>query len=302
MDLNLLVAFEALWVERSVTRAGRRLGLSQPAMSGALARLRAMFGDELFVRDKAGLAATERCDELAPAVSAALTDLRHALESRPFDAKTTDREFVVGAVDAAVAVIVPGVVRRVTEQAPNARVSVVAVDPQRAAQRLLDEELDLALVPVETAPTTIASRVLFPIGVLAVMRREHPLAKTELTREHLTTQPMVVVSFAGTERTPIDEALAKMGAKRRIAAIVDSFLAVPYFLETSDAIAILPSPFALRIARGGAFVTKPVPLPNGGPTLRMRMLWSVRQSASSASRWLRDIVILAAKEAVGGTR
>src|SRR5258707_977605 len=103
VDLNLLLAFEALFAERNVTRAGRRLGLSQPAMSGALARLRVMLRDPLFIRTRTGLMPTERCTMLAAPLSKALLDIRNALAGVAFDPKTTERQLTLGAVDAAIA-------------------------------------------------------------------------------------------------------------------------------------------------------------------------------------------------------
>ncbi len=293
------MAFEALWVERSVTRGGRRLGLSQPAMSGTLARLRATFGDELFVRGKSGLAPTERCAELAPPVVAALAELRRAFEARPFDAATSDRTFVIGSVDAAIAVVLPGVVRRVSERAPRVRLSVVTLDPEHAAARVESGELDLALAPVPTAPASVAARALFSIGLRIVMRAGHPLAHRALELEHFGQYPSVIVSFRGTSANPLDRTLAEHGASRRVVAAVDSFLAVPYFLASSDAIATLPSPFARALEATGAFVCRDLPAPIPRGTLRMRLLWSEQQSASAASRWLRAVVVEAAREAVG---
>src|SRR5262249_4245264 len=112
MDLNLLVAFEALYRERSVTKAGRSLGLSQPATSAPLAKLRARLGDELFVKTPRGLEPTERCEALAGPVAQALADLRDALGDEGFDPRTTDRVFRVGSVDAVIAVVLPHVAAR----------------------------------------------------------------------------------------------------------------------------------------------------------------------------------------------
>ncbi len=135
-DLNLLVAFEALWVARSVTAAGRRLGLSQPATSAALARLRAMLCDRLFVRGKSGLEPTERCAELAAPISRTLIELRNTLAGSSFDPATTTRQIRIGAVDAAIAVWMPRLLARTMREAPRGRVQVVAIDPTRATQAL----------------------------------------------------------------------------------------------------------------------------------------------------------------------
>src|SRR5258708_12654944 len=151
-DLNLLVAFEALWIERSVTAAGRRLGLSQPATSAALARLREMLGDRLFVRGKSGLEPTERCSELATPISKTLVELRNTLAGSSFDPATTTRQVRIGAVDAAIAVWMPRLLARTMREAPNARVQVVAIDPTRPTHALQDASPALPPSPVPSPP------------------------------------------------------------------------------------------------------------------------------------------------------
>jgi DNA-binding transcriptional LysR family regulator len=297
MDLNLLVAFDALWSERSVTRAGRTLGLSQPAMSGALARLRTMFDDPLFLRSRGGLAPTERCVEIAEPVTGALRVLLRSVEARRFDPATSERVFAIGAVDAAVAVVMPRVVRRVAVAAPRVRLNISGLDPRRAAELVDEDQLDVALAPVDDAPASVASRVLFPIQFLLVMRRGHPLAARTPTTTDLAEWPSVAVAFRGLGPLPIDQQLATRGLQRRIVATVDSFLAVPPMLAGTDALAILPAPYAKMLEREpGNLLTKPFP-GGGSPSLKMRLLWSERQTRSAASRWLRDTIADAAREA-----
>jgi DNA-binding transcriptional LysR family regulator len=298
IDLNLLVAFEALWVERSVTRAGRRLGLSQPATSGALARLRTMLGDPLFVRERNALAPTERCLALAPAVADALASLRAALEGKPFDPRTSTESFTIGAVDAAIAVVAPPLVRAVVASAPNVRLSIVAIDPTRAAALLEDDALDVALAPVDDAPSTIASRALFPIALAVVHRKGLRLSATRDGAPDFADAPCVAVAFPGLAKTPIDVALAQSPWTPRVVATVDSFLAVPHLLASVDAVAILPLPFARAVCRDGAFVMSPLPSRGARAPLTMRLLWSRRRAASAPSEWIRARVVDAVTEAI----
>ncbi|RYE83795.1 MAG: LysR family transcriptional regulator, partial [Myxococcales bacterium] len=227
IDLNLLVAFEALYAERSVTRAGRRLGLSQPATSGALGRLRAMLGDELFVRTPRGLAPTARGEQLAAPVARALRDLRAALDQPDFDPAAEERTFTIGAVDAAVAVVLPSVAARVLREAPRTRLAVVSLDPTRAASLLEDGAIDLALTPAAAVPQHLDGHELFRLDLMVAMRPGHPLAGRPIRLADLAAYPQVRVVFASATPGPIDAALAAQGQPRHVAVVVGSFLAVP---------------------------------------------------------------------------
>jgi LysR family transcriptional regulator, mexEF-oprN operon transcriptional activator len=293
IDLNLLVAFEALWAERSVTRAGRRLGLSQPATSGALSRLRTMFDDELFVRGRGGLEPTERCAVLAGRVVRTLADLREAIDGDTFEPATSERIFRVGAVDAVLAVVLPHVIARLLERAPRARLIITPIDPGRAVALLEQGELDLALVAIGALPTTVGARALFPLRGVVAMRPQHPCARhpDRLTLADLSRYPQIMVSFVGPARSAVDDALARDGKQRHIAVVLGSFLAVPSVLRESDVFAILPEPFARTLEARGEVVVAPLPAGVPFPTLHMRMLWPLAQDVAAASRWLRELVV-----------
>ena len=293
IDLNLLVAFDALWAERSVTRAGRRLGLSQSATSGALSRLRAMFDDELFVRARGGLEPTERCVELAATVVKTLADLRDAIRGEQFDPATSDRIFRVGAVDAVLAVVMPHVIARLIERAPSIRMIVSPIDPGRAVALLEQGELDVALVAFGALPTTVGARALFPLRGVVAMRPRHPCAHSPLgvTLADLAAYPQVLVSFVGPAHSAVDDALARVGMRRHVAVVLSSFLAVPAVLRESDLLAILPEPFARALEARGEVVVAPLPAGVPFPELEMRMLWPISQDAALASRWLRELVV-----------
>ncbi len=282
MDLNLLVAFEALWVERSVTAAGRRLGLSQPATSGALARLRAMLGDRLFIRGKRGLEPTTRCAELAGPLCKALVDLRNVVAGSSFDPATTTRTITIGAVDAAIAVVMPAVLRETMAQAPNAQVRVVAISPARASEALDDGAIDLALSPRASPSATVRLRTLYPIEMVVAVRPGHPWGRRAPTREQLGEYPRVHVSFEGQDAV-------------KAAVVLSSFLAVPPVLADSDGWALLPRPFAEQQQRARVVTWWPAPAGVNHPSLQMHLLWPDAQDASPASRWLRGLILAATR-------
>ena len=297
MDLNLLVAFEALYLERSVTRAGRRLGLSQPATSAALAKLRALLGDPLFVKTPRGLDPTERCEALAGPVRDALADLRDALGHEEFDPKTTDRVFRIGAVDAAIAVVIPRLITRVQRAAPHALLEIRSIDPGNAVALLDAREIELALAPIPTLPRHMMSRDLFPLVFALCMRPDHPIA-AQPTAAEIAAYPHVVVAFAGLGRTPMDEALQAAGVRRHVSVAVGSFLAVPEIIADCDALAVLPLPYANKLARAGRVRIAPLPNPLAQPPRTMHLAWPARLDTSRAWRWLRDEVAAASRRAL----
>jgi DNA-binding transcriptional LysR family regulator len=275
MDLNLLVVFDALWVERSVTAAGRRLGLSQPATSGSLSRLRDMLGDRLFVRGKRGLEPTDRCVELATPLRKTLIELRNVIAGSSFDPATTTRQLRIGAVDAAIAVLMPQVLARTMREAPHAQLQVIAIDPTRATEMLDAGVLDLAISPRATSSATVRSRPLYPLDFVVVVRPGHPLAKPKSDRSTLSTYPRVHVSFEGMPQVPA-------------AVMLSSFLAVEPVLAHSDAWSVLPLPYAAPLVKEGRLAMFPMSKPHAG--MQMKLLWPETQDVAPASRWLRDLI------------
>ena len=275
-DLNLLVAFEALWAERSVTAAGRRLGLSQPATSAALSRLRDMLGDRLFVRGKNGLEPTERCAELAAPICKTLVELRNTLAGSSFDPKTTTRQLRVGAVDAAIAVWVPLLLARTMREAPKAQISVIAINPARATLALEDGSLDLALSPLPSPSSTVRSRALHKFDFVVGVRVGHPLVGKK--NAALAKYPRAHVFFEGVQPPSVP-------------VLLGSYLAVPSILAHSDAWALLPRPYAAALAKEGVLAMLPAPAELTIPPMTMQLLWPDAQDAAPASVWLRGILI-----------
>jgi DNA-binding transcriptional LysR family regulator len=289
MDLNLLVAFEALYRERSVTRAGRRLGLSQPATSAALGKLRAAFDDPLFVKTPRGLEPTERCETLAKPIARALAELRDAVGEEEFDPKTSDRIFRIGAVDPVLAVIAPRLVANVLAEAPNARLDFRVIGPNGAVASIDAREIELAIAPVPNVPAHCSSIDLFPITLVVAVRPNHPLSAAPSVEE-LTRYPHAVVVLEGPTRTVVDDALAIAGIQRRIGVVSGSFLAVPEVLAASDAVALLPAPFARKLEREGRLRCAKLPKEISAQPRMMKMVWPSRIDGSKAWRWLRDHV------------
>jgi DNA-binding transcriptional LysR family regulator len=290
------VTFEALFAERNVTRAGRRLGLSQPATSAALARLRLMLGDDLFVRTPRGLEPTARGLELAEPVASALTALRAALDPTAFDPKSTTRVFSLGAVDAVQAVLLPRVAKLLFAEAPRLSLRVFSIDPGSAVASLDSGEADFVLAHIAKVPAHVASRELFPVVPVLVMRKGHPLEGRAPSLDALVEYPFVVVAYQGPPAGPLDAALAKAGKSRHIAMVVGSFLAAAHVLGETDALCILPRPLAGKLARAGTHAFVELPAVMVPSDVRMRLSWAEKNGLSKAFQWFRDLVLRALEE------
>lgn len=293
LDLNLLVALDALLDERHVSRAAHRLGLSQPAVSHALRRLREAFGDELLVRTKEGLTLTTRAEGLAAPLRAALDNLQAAVGANQlFTPGTSQRVFSLGTSDYAELVLLPPLLRKTARAAPQVDLWVRRYD--NFESRLQQGELDLALTVNPRAEAGLRSRILFRDRFVVIMRKGHPLAKKKLTVAAYANAAHAFIAPGGTRGGVVDTALAKLGRERRVAVAVPHFLVAPYIVAETDLLLTV----AERIARACAkhlpirIVEAPLTLPDFG----IAMLWHERTAGDPGHQWLRQqLVEIAAK-------
>lgn len=293
-DLNLVRVLDALLAERSVTGAARRLGLSQPAMSHALARLRDQLGDPLLVRAGRGMAPTARAEALAPRLRAALEAIDGALsEARPFDPGSSTRTFHLGTSDYGEFVLVPPLLSRLSEQAPGVDLWVRRQAADAATLRGDDWEIILSpMMAVEDAPA-VRSRALYHERFVVLMRQGHPLLSRPWTVEAYAGARHAFIAPRGGRGGVVDTALEKRGLRRRIALAVPHFLVAPYAIADSDLILTV----AERVARAFAarlplvVVEPPMPLPG----FTMAMLWHERHHADLGHAWLREQLVAVAE-------
>src|SRR5260221_279056 len=206
-DLNLLVVFEAILRERSVTKAGERLGLSQPAMSHALNRLRWMLKDQLFIRTPEGMLPTPRAEQLAHPVRRALGELQSALDPEEFIPAQAERRFTVAVNNYAAVVLAGPITAECAALAPNVRVSLRPSGTLNLPELLDRGELDVAIAALEPPADRFASRVLVEDRYVAVMRRGHPVAPQKLDLGAFAALPHLLVSSRGEEFSFVDAAL-----------------------------------------------------------------------------------------------
>ncbi len=239
VDLNLLPALEALVRRRNVTRAAVDVGLSQPAMSRALARLRALIGDPILVRAPGGLAPTAQAQALLPHLTACLDGLGGVLRAPAFDERQLQRTFRIAAADAQTILIAPSLLAKIQGLAPSAS---LVFEPLRAdvAQRIQAGDLDLAFALATTPlPPGAYSEALGEDRLVLTMRRGHPAAEAEWTFADYARFDHVTVGILGDNLSEIDAELAEAGVARRISLTTPHFVAALAAVGASDCITTL---------------------------------------------------------------
>jgi DNA-binding transcriptional LysR family regulator len=248
VDLNLLVALDALLSECSVTRAASRLSLSQSAMSATLARLRSLFGDPLLLRTAGGMLPTSKGLELAAPVKQVLADIGRLVQpAGAFDPAAAQVTFTIAASDYVEYAILPRLVDYLEASAPFARLAVRAMDFGAIGRQLETGEVDLGILGAGFAPPNARSRPLFLERFVCVVRRDHPRIKDRLSLDEFCALEHLLVAPSGSGFTAqTDDALAAIGRRRQIRLSVPHFLLVPEILVRSDMIVVLPERLARR--------------------------------------------------------
>jgi len=294
VDLNLLVAFEALLEERSVSRAARRIGLSQPAMSNALARLRGIFGDQLFERSPRGMTPTPRAEQMATAVRAGLEQFRRALSGEAaFDPARSERTFRIALSDHAEWLVLPQLVRAVAMESPSIRLQLRRVDGL-----FLTPEADLRTGALDLAigffPDARSLDALTRVEVLreerhaVVLRKGHPLLGRKLTLERFASAEHAAVIYRPEPWGLIDQELAARGLRRTLRVACPHFLSVLKIVAHSDLIATVPEGIARAMSKFLALVTRPLPLPL--PVFATRVAWHAQMQNDPALSWLLNLL------------
>jgi DNA-binding transcriptional LysR family regulator len=296
-DLNLLRVFDALMRERSVTRAGDQIGLSQPAVSAALKRLREILDDQLFIRRGNDMIPTPRALELGSSTREALGKIEFALRNRKqFDPATIQRRFTFLGSDVFSLMLMPALSRRFAEEAPG--ISLQLVDNAWGnAERLLQEDaVDIALESELDVPEWVSSMHLLSAPYVVVASAKHPgiaaagIAPREAIPLDLFCQlHHVVRSSSGTLNCVVDTALAKAGRKRHVALILPHTLGVAIATANSLHLATVPRQFADLMAThlGLKIYDSPVPL----PATNINVFWHARHNGDLAHQWLRGQIV-----------
>ena len=287
-DLNLLVALDALLRERSVTNAGRRVHLSQSAMSGALARLRHAFNDELLVSGRGGMSLTPLAETLVEPVASILRQTQETLSAHVrFDPSTSAHTFTIAASDYATAVLLGDALREVSVQAPHVRVVVAPLRDRM--EEVEDSDIDLYILPQAIIPQGRPHELLFHDTFTCLVWREHSDVGERLTLDQFTSLGHVVVSFSEDHKANCDDGLApRVGVERNAEVVVPHFHALPDFVVGTKRVATLQLRLARRLATSYPvrIVGAPVPMPR----LDEAMMWHPRFEQDPAHVWLRALL------------
>lgn len=289
LDLNLLVAFDALLTERSVTRAGIRIGLGQSAMSHNLARLRTLFGDELLTRSAEGMRPTPRAMALADSVRLTLAQIQSTvLQSEAFEPATADRVFRIGLADSIEVAVIPGLIERLQASAPGVSLRLRSTNRMSILEELDTGTLDLGIGVFSQGQTHHKRRQLYTESFLCLFSPEQLDLTPPISLQDYLRWPHVLTSLADDARGAVDEALAKSKLKRSIVMTTPGFLAVPFVVRRARVITTMPSRLARYFSEAFGLVTSPVPIDL--PSFTISLLWHESFDHEPGHRWLRQAV------------
>lgn len=285
IDLNLFVVFEAIYTERNLTRAAGVLNVTQPAVSNALARLRAQFDDPLFARRGGAMVPTPVAQSLILPVRQALARLRTGLDARArFDPETAGRTFHIAMRDASAAMLLPALARHLASAAPNVQVQAHSVDRAEIGMELAAGTLDLAIDIPELQRADLMSMALISDRYVCVMRKGHPDAGKPMTLDRFTALRHIAISSRRRGRTLIEAALARAGRQANTVMRVPMFQMALDVVRGSDLIATLPS----LLARGLDVATAALPFPS--PAVDSLLYWHRNAESDPANIWMRGAI------------
>ena len=290
IDLNLLVAFDAIMAERSVARAGARIGRTQPAMSAALARLRQVFNDELFVRSSSGLQPTPRALDLAEPIGKSLRHAQEALAfSGVFDPRSSSVSFRLGLSEHPAFVLLPKLLAAIGRVAPDVTVEVKGFVARERAVEMLDAgEVDAAVgVPVSSSPR-ILSRPLFEESFVSILRADHPAAAKRLDLETFVGLKHLLVSPEGDRYGHVDRKLGELGLRRHLGLTLPQMYAAPAVVAETDLVATLMRGVIDALDNRARLSIHPPPIEL--QPVSFALSWHRRNDSHVGQQWFRELI------------
>jgi DNA-binding transcriptional LysR family regulator len=288
LDLNLLVVFDAIVKDRNITIAARRIGLSQPAMSNALARLRKTFNDPLFVRTGSGMLPTPYAQLLAPPIQRACELVEKSLEiDTAFDPLSARCTFQLYMTDIGEAVFLPKLLNALATRAPRVMVKVLRIPEHGEQTAMAKGEVDLAIGFFPDLQSGFFQRRLYSDDFVCLMRADHPRAQAPVTLKHYAAMRHAVIATAGTgHEAAIERAVAKH--RLSVALTIPHFMAVPVIVTQTDYVVTVPRRLALAIS--GFPGIKMFEPPMKIPKFEIKQHWHERYHHDPANRWIRSLI------------
>lgn len=314
MDLNLLKVFEAVYEDRNLQLAGKRLNLTPSAVSHALQRLRELVGDELFMRTGKGMVPTGRAMAMAPSLQDSLRQIEGTLGVEAFVPGTSKRRFVIAANDHVTEVIVGPLSRELQDIAPHVDLVIRPSTRLDLAEQIDLGRIDLAIGIFAQMPPRLSARTLLTQGEAILMRKGHPAARRKLVLSDLAKYPLVTLSVGGEEegavggfiverglarqsemfdRHSLEEALLGSKQAPRLRITVPHALAIPALLRDTHMLSIVPESLAVALTRDKDLICRKLPYP--ARTSAIRVIWHNRDEHDAGHVWMREMVVKAAR-------
>lgn len=288
-DLNLLRVFLALMQERSVTRAAERLGITQPALSNSLNRLRDILHDPLFIRERYGMQPTAKAEELAPVIMQAISQLDGLVfGQQAFDPRHSDMLVTIAPNSYVEYVLIPAVVARLQALAPGIKLRITPYGNNLAETGVISGTTALVMGRFVDPPDNLVVQHLMDDSLACVVRTDHPDIGDTITKAQYETMKHVNVMPPGKMRAGLFQALDRHGLKREVAVSVTHFLSVPEVIATTDYCTTLPSQICRRLLGDKRLKILATPVDLG--TFPIDMAWHVRYRHDPAHRWLRTMI------------
>ena len=285
VDLNLLTVLLVLHREGSVSRAASKLHLGQPAVSGALARLREMFDDPLFVRTARGMAPTPRAQALVTALLPMMEQMQQVIFQVPGFSPAEDRHtFRLGMSDWVERWLMPGVMADIAQTAPGIRLQVTATDPFQDGEQVQQDKVDVAISVAERAPAGVVHERVTQMGFCTLWNPLQLALTSPINLDQYSVNDHLLVSYRGASSSPIDQLLADCGRKRRVRYVTPNFSSLPLLLKQMPALATVPQGLAAGWVADYGLLCADVPLKV--PAFTLSLLWNKRRDNDEALRWL----------------
>lgn len=288
IELNLIVIFDCIMTEGSMTKAAQRLSMTQSAVSNAVARMRIVWQDPLFVRVGRGIKPSEKAQMLWRDINAPLAGLRAAMLPERFDPARSVHRFRLAVTDYISNAMWPALRRHIEDSAPGISIYAVPYTSKDVAQQLSANECDACFTGLLIAGDDIRTETLFTEKWVCAMRRAHPLAGSSLSMKNFLDAKHLLVSLSGNPAGPIDAALLRLEARRNVVMTLNNFGGVPSLLNASDLLCVVPEGVITTHAQRDTIhlATLPFELPD----YRCQLAWHVRADRDPAQHWMRDLL------------
>lgn len=287
-DLSLLVIFDAIMTEGSITRAAERLNITQPAVSNAVGRMRGIWKDDLFIKDGRNIRPTLFAQNLWAQVKRPLDEIDDAINPKGFDPSSSKRVFRIAATDLMVDMAWAVLRQRLEAEAPGVVVQTLPYTIENGESLLANSRVDLLIGANNLMPPMATSEFLTDLTYVCVMRSGHALADGDLTLERFVEADHLLVSLSGDTQGYTDMVLAEHGLSRNVAMTINNFASAGKILAQSNLVCVLPSVTAKPLVEAGTLVVRPTPIPVPGPTLSM--FWHKRVDRDDGNIWLRGLI------------